>query len=215
MEGDHLNCWLRGKEFFISTLSIQNLLQIRLVIPESSLPCDKRKTPVSEVVPNLRGERKRQSLHTISFSPDMRTLAYIMLFNLYPVRNLTTLSQPRALFLHDLYKKKDIDICAHIYYLLAKYVNKKKTWMTLPFSRLIMSILHQERVKIPSSFPVMKREDPISALTMTRNKTRLHGLEEEEGAPGENTTHEGGNTDDEIVNFTLEVEDTKALPTQA
>ena len=61
----------------------------------------------------------------------------------------------------------------------------------------------------------MKREDPISALTMTRNKTRLHGLEEEEGAPGENTTHEGGNTDDEIVNFTLEVEDTKALPTQA
>ena len=73
-----------------------------------------------------------------------------------------------------------------------------------------MSILHQERVKIPSGFPVMKREDPISALTMTRNKTHLYGLEEEEGALGENTTHEGGNTDDEIVNFTLEAEDTKA-----
>ena len=162
VEGDYLNCWVRGKEFSISTLSIQNLLQIRPVIPEFSLFCDKRKTLVSEVVPDLGGEQKRQSLHTISFSPDMRMLAYIMLFSLYLGRNLITLSQPRALFLHDLYKKKDIDICAHIYYLLAKCVNKKKTQMTLLFPGLIMSIMHQESVKIPFSLPIMKREDPIS-----------------------------------------------------
>ena len=67
-----------------------------------------------------------------------------------------------------MYKKKDIDIWAHIYYLLAKCLNKKKTRMILPFLGLILSILHQERVKIPSSLPVMKREDPIFALTMTR-----------------------------------------------
>ena len=78
-----------------------------------------------------------------------------------------------------------------------------------------MSILHQERVKIPSGLPVMKREDPISTLTMTRNKAHLCGLEEEEGAPGEDTTHEGGNTNDEIDSYTLEPKDTKALPTQA
>ena len=137
-----------------------------------------------------------------------------MLFNLYPVKNLTTLSQPRALFLHDLYKKKDIDIYAHIYYLLAKYVNKKKTWITLPFSRLIMSILHQERVKIPSGFPVMKREDPISDLTMTRNKTRLRGLEEEEVASNEDIAHEGEKTDNEIDRFTLEPKDMEASLTQ-
>ena len=53
-----------------------------------------------------------------------------MIFNLFPVRNLTTLSQPRALFLHDLYQKKDIDICSYIYHLLVKCVNKKKSWMT-------------------------------------------------------------------------------------
>ena len=92
MERDHLNCWVRGKEFSILTMSIQNLLQIRPVIPESSLPYDKRKTLVLEVVSDLRGERNRQSLHTTNFSLDMRTLAYIMLFNLYLVRNLTTLS---------------------------------------------------------------------------------------------------------------------------
>ena len=28
VEGDHLNCWVRGNEFSISTMSIQYLLQI-------------------------------------------------------------------------------------------------------------------------------------------------------------------------------------------
>ena len=140
------------------------------MIPESSLPYDKRRTPVSEVASNLRVTRKRQSLHSMSFSPAMRALAYIVLYNLYLVRNLTTLSQPRALFLHDFYMKRDIDSCAHIYHLLAKCVNKKKTWMTLPFLGLIMSILHQEKVKISPGLPVMKRENPISALTMTGAK---------------------------------------------
>nr|POF24483.1 hypothetical protein CFP56_29507 [Quercus suber] len=38
------------------------------------------------------------------------------------------------------------------------------------------------------------------ALTMTKSKARLRGVEEEEGAQGEDTTHEGGDTDDEIDN---------------
>ena len=142
VEGNHLNCWVRGKEFIVSAMSIQNFLQIRLVILESSLPYDKRTTPVLVIVPVLGGEQLKKCLLTTIFSPDMRTLEYIMLFNLYLGRNLTTLSQPRALFLHDFYRKKDIDICAHIYHLLAKCVKKKKTWMTLQFPGLIMSILH-------------------------------------------------------------------------
>ena len=102
MEGDHVNCWVRRKEFTVSTMSIQNFLQIRPVIPEFSLPYDKRTTSVSTIASNLGGEQKKQSLLTTNFSLAMRTLAYIMFFNLYPVRNLSTLSQPRALVLHDL-----------------------------------------------------------------------------------------------------------------
>ncbi|KAK9993898.1 hypothetical protein SO802_023601 [Lithocarpus litseifolius] len=102
-EGDHLNYWVKGNEFSISAVLIQNLLQIRPVIPKSSLPYDKRITLVLEAALNLGGARKRQSLHTISFSSAMTTLVYIMLYNPYPVRNLTILSQPRPLFLHDLY----------------------------------------------------------------------------------------------------------------
>ena len=86
--------------------------------------------------------------------------------------------------------------------------------MTLPFSGLIMSILHQKRVKIPLGLPVIKREDPISAQTMTRSRSWLRGLEEE-GAPSEDTAHKGGNTNDEIDNFTLGPEDMDASPTQA
>ena len=88
----------------------------------------------------------KKCLLTTNFFFEMRTLVYTMTFNLFPVRNLTNLSHPRALFLHDLSKKKDIDICAHIYYLLEKCVSKRTSRMTIPFSGLIMSIMQHERV---------------------------------------------------------------------
>ena len=49
---------------------------------------------------------------------------------------------------------------------------------------------------------------------MTRSKARLRGLEEEEGAPDEDTAHEGEKTNDEIDRFTLEPKDMEASPTQ-
>ena len=68
--------------------------------------------------------------------------------------------------------------------------------MTLPFLRLIMSIMRHERVRIPSSLLVMKKEDQISTQMMMLSKACLHGLEEEEErVEGEDTAHEGGNID--------------------
>ena len=99
------------------------------------------------IAPVLRGDQSKKCLLTTSFSPKMRTLAYIMIFNLFPVRNLTNLSHPPALFLHDLFQRKDIDICAQIYHLLKKCVSKRMSRMTLPFSGLIMSIMQHERVR--------------------------------------------------------------------
>ena len=37
VEGDHINCWLRGREFSISRESIQEVLEIRLTTPNTSL----------------------------------------------------------------------------------------------------------------------------------------------------------------------------------
>nr|POF20278.1 hypothetical protein CFP56_49194 [Quercus suber] len=69
-------------------------------------------------------------------------------------------------------------------------------------------------VKIPFGLPIMKRDDQISTQIMTRSKTHLHCFEEEEGAPGENTEAELGNTNEEIDRFTLGPEDMEASPTQ-
>lgn len=107
-----------------------------------------------------------------------------MILNLYPVKNFETLSQLRTLILHDLYKGKEIDIYAYIYHLLANCIRNKKSRITLPFPELIMSIMHREGVKFASSLLVMKREDPISAQTMTRSKARLPSTKGEAGGEG-------------------------------
>ena len=72
----------------------------------------------------LGGTLKKSSINTIPFNPEMRTLAYVMIHNLYPVTNLMTLSAPRIIFLYDLFTHKEIDICGHIFHLLTKSIEK-------------------------------------------------------------------------------------------
>ena len=87
--------------------------------------------------------------------------------------------------------------------------------MALPFLRLIMSIMQHERVQFPHGLPMMKREDQISSQTMRRSKAHLNVLrEEEERAEGQDTAPEGGNTNEDIDNFTLNPKDMEASPTQ-
>ena len=73
----------------------------------------------------LGGTPKKSSMNTIPFSLEMRTLAYVMLHNLYPVTNLTTLLAPRAMFLYDLFSHKEIDIYGHILHVLKKSIEKQ------------------------------------------------------------------------------------------
>ena len=95
----------------------------------------------------LGGTLKKKSLNTIPFTSEMRTLAYIMLSNLYPVTNLTTLFGPRTIFLYDLFTHKEIDICNHIYYLLTKSITKRNSRTILPFPSLIMALIAKTRLK--------------------------------------------------------------------
>ena len=85
-----------------------------------------------------------------------------MIFNLYPVKNLTTLSAPRTIFLYDLFTHKEIDISGHIFHLFVKSINKQNSRLKLPFPSLVMSLILRARVKIPRGLQVMQREDPIS-----------------------------------------------------
>ena len=150
VEGDHINCWLRGREFSISRESIQEVLEIFLTTPKTSLQYDEIKEKLEPLVKVLGGKLKKKALHTIAFSPEMRVLAYIMVFNLYPVKNLTTLLGPRTIFLFDLFTHKEIDICGHIYHLFIKSITKRNSRLTLLFPSLVMSLILRARVKIPS-----------------------------------------------------------------
>ena len=123
----------------------------------------------------LGGQLNKKALHTIPFTPKMRTLAYIMIFNLSPVRNLTNLSALRTIFLYDLFTHMEIDICSHIYHLFIKCITKRKSRLTLPFPSLVMSLILRARVKIPTGLQVMQRKDPINVQTMIRSKAHIPG----------------------------------------
>ena len=76
-------------------------------------------------------------------------MAYIMIFNLYLVKNLTILSAPRTIFLFNLFTHKEINIYGHIYHLFIKSITKRSSRLTLPFPSLVMSLILRARVKIP------------------------------------------------------------------
>ena len=104
----------------------------------------------------LGGTLKKSSMNTIPFSLEMRTLAYVMIHNLYPITNLTMLSAPRTIFLYDLFTHKEIDICGHIFHLLKKSIEKKKNSrkiMSLP--SLIMGLIAMTRLKLSSGLTVV------------------------------------------------------------
>ena len=79
-----------------------------------------------------------------------------MIFNLNPVKNLTTLLGPRTVFLYDLFTHKEINICGHIYHLFVKSIKKRNARLILPFPSLIMSFILRARVKTPSGLPMSR-----------------------------------------------------------
>jgi len=161
-------------------------------------------------------EITKKALHTIPFSPEMRNLAYIMIFNLYPVRNLTNLLAPRSTFLLDLFTHKENDICNRIYYLFTKCITKRNSRLILPFPSLVMALITRARVKIPTGLRVMQRDYPINAQTITRSKSHIPkpsiGVSQ---IPRDNVAEEGGDMEEEIKHFTSAPEDTAQPFSQA
>ena len=107
VEEDHINCW--QKEFIITRDSIQEFLEVRPPSQQISIQYDDRLDSVEPMAKLLDGSLKKKSMNTIPFNVEMRILAYIMIHNLYLVMNLTTLSEPRTIFLYDLFTHKEID----------------------------------------------------------------------------------------------------------
>ena len=116
---------MRHKEFVITRDSIQEYLEICPPSQPISIQYEDRLGSTADMVKIIGGTSKKSSMNTIPFTPEMRALAYVMIHNLYPVTNLTTLSVGRTKFLYDLFTQQEIDICGHIFHLLKKRIEKQ------------------------------------------------------------------------------------------
>ena len=137
-----------------------------------------------ETVQNrIGGQREGRCLNTIAFPVDMRCLTTIMMFNLYPVRKLTTINNARAIFLMELKEKAFIDISFHIFDTI---VDETRTTSRpkLIFPSLLMRLFRAKGVAIPQDISPMSTLSAINKITIIRIQVHLPG-DKEEGDQGE------------------------------
>ena len=155
------------------------------------------------MIRTLGGTPKKSSMNIIPFSSEMRALAYVMIHNLYPVTNLTTLSAPRTRFLYDLFTHKEIDICGYIFHVLKISIKKQNSRTVMPFPSLIMGLIAKTRFKIPNGLKVVQRDYPISDHIVNRSITHIKGSKTGvHMIPRDRVEYEGGDTEEEIDRFT-------------
>ena len=212
MNGDHIDCWVRHKEFMITKEIIQDFLEICPPSQPISIQYEDRLGSTKEMVEILGGTPKKSSMNTIPISLEMRALAHVMIHNLYPVTNLTTLSTGRTMFLYNLFTHKEIDICGHIFHLLKKRIEKQHSRTVMPFPSLIMGLITKTRLKLPSGLTMVQSDYPIGAHTVTRSTTHIKGSKiGVHTIPHDRVEDEGGDIEEEIDRFTYALE-TSAQP---
>ena len=145
-----------------------------------------RMLSLETVQTHIGGVREGRCLNTATFLADIRCLTVIMMFNLYPVKKLTTINNARAIFLMELKQKTYIDISAHIFYTIVDET-KTTTRAKLIFPSLLMRLFRLKGVEIPQDISLMSTPSTINKLTIIRIRVRVPGDEEEgnqeEGEP--------------------------------
>ena len=117
-----------------------------------------------------------------------------MMFNLYPIKKLTTINNARAIFLMELQENTYIDISAHALCIIADETRTtSRPKLILP--SLLMRLFRAKGVEIPQDISLMPTPPAINVLTITQIKVRLLGDEEEgdQGEPMDTETKAQGN----------------------
>ena len=175
---DKLSYWIRRKEFTIDTHDIDEVLRLESLEDHNFTNYKNRMLSIEIVQTRIGGQRERRCLNTIAFPTDIRCLTTIMMFNLYPVRKLTTINNARAIFLVELKEKTFIDINFHIFDTI---VDETRTTSRpkLIFPSLFMRLFRAKGVDIPQDISLMPTPSTINKLTINRIQVRLPGNEEE------------------------------------
>ena len=194
---DELNCWIRGHEFTPDAHDIDEVLGLE-GLEDHDFTNYKDKMLFIETIQNrIGGQREERCHNTTAFPIDMRCLTTIMMFNLYPVRKLTTINNTKTIFLMELKEKTFIDINSHIFDTI---VDETRTTSRpkLVFPSLLMRLFRAKGVAIPQDISPMSTPSAISKMTIIRIQVRLPGGEQEgdqgEGDPMETEAEAVGQT---------------------
>ena len=180
---DELSCWVRRKEFTIDAHDIDEVLGLEGLEDFDFTNYKDRMLSIETVQTHIGGQREGRYLNTTAFPADMRCLTTIMMFNLYPVRKLTTINNARAIFLMELKEKTVIDISYHIFDTIMDET-KTTSRPKLIFPSLLMRFFRAKSYEIPQDISPMPTPSAINKLTIIRIHVRLPG-DEEEGDQGE------------------------------
>ena len=137
-----------------------------------------RMLSIETVQSYIGGAREGRCLNTIAFLVDMRCLTVITMFNLYPVKKMTTINNARGIFLMELKENTYIDMSAHIFSIIADET-RTTSRVKLIFPSLLMMLFRAKGVEIPQDINLMPTLLAINIPTITRIRVRLPGDEEE------------------------------------
>lgn len=107
---DELSCWVRRKQFTLDAYDIDKVLGLEGLEDYELTNYKDRMLSLDIVRKRIGGVIEKKCLNTSDFPKDMKCLTTIMMYNLYPIRKMTTLTNVRAIFLMELKEKTFIDI---------------------------------------------------------------------------------------------------------
>ena len=192
---DELNCWIRAKKFTIDASDIDNVLGLEGLDDHDFTNYKDRMLSIETIQYHIGGAREGRCLNTTTFPTDMRCLTNIMMFNLYPVRKLTTINNAKAIFLMELKENTFINISSHIFDTI---VDETRTTSRakLIFPSLLIRLFRLKGVAIPQDISLMPTPLAIDKLSITRIQVRLPSDEDEgdqgKGEPMETKTEATG-----------------------
>ena len=161
---------MRGKWFSVSLAYLAEILNInKPILPIPSIYDEL--TPDEETLwealgANLEFSSNGKSISVASLSPELRLLTMIVCNNLYPLSSIGYMNLGQALFLHDLISDVEIDVCSHIFHIVAKTVDQTASRNCIPFFRLISRILKLKGVHPSEDERPYPRPSPINIYTL-------------------------------------------------
>ena len=168
---NEIDCWLRRHEFTIDVEDITEVLGFKDLEHDFTHFKD-RMLSIETVQSHISGVREGRCLNTTAFPSNLRCLTYIMMFNLYPVKKMTTINKARAIFLIKFRENTNIDISARAFSIIVDETRTtSRAKLILP--SLHMRLFHAKGVEIPQDINLMPTPPAINALTIARIKVCL------------------------------------------